>query len=185
VLNEVSKSYPPKWTRELVEHEITSWGGLTILEMADYTKSVKVIAHSAVQDIIDENWMGLLDPDLSYFRLFLSLPCPFFASYRYAKPSDGLDAKALPDENLSKYSQARRSSFVDHKENEATGLPTERKLTACEKLKVFYHAPVTKFMIYITTYLCFLAGYSMALLLRPGNDNYHGNRENNGGILMK
>lgn len=33
VLDEVAKSYPPKWTRVLVEHEFTNWGGLTILEV--------------------------------------------------------------------------------------------------------------------------------------------------------
>ena len=33
MLDEVAKSYPPKWTRVLVEHEFTNWGGLTILEV--------------------------------------------------------------------------------------------------------------------------------------------------------
>ena len=169
VLEEVAK-YDTEHVITLVNFKFNKWGGRTILEMADYVDAIELIAHPTVQDYIDVEWNGWLNADMSTLRTIMSLPCPFFASFRKSTPYDRWKRKNVKD--TRKKNRNRLQAFIDNKDS--TNKPDEsdkHQLDALTKCKYFYKAPLIKFWIYTIMYGAFLFSYVCALLLKGNAEN--------------
>ncbi|KAL5258667.1 hypothetical protein ACHWQZ_G009211 [Mnemiopsis leidyi] len=169
VLDEVSKC-ENEHVVTLVNFKFDEWGGRTILEMADYIDAIELIAHPTIQDYIDVEWNGWLNPDMSTVRTIMSLPCPFLASFRKYTSNDHRKRKNVKDSK--KKSRNRRQAFIENSENSTEPDDTDKmQLDALTKCKYFYKAPLIKFWIYTIMYGWFLFAYICALLLRGDAEN--------------
>ena len=161
VLEEVAE-YQTEHVIALINFKFVSWGGRTILEMADYVNAVNIIAHPTIQDYIDIEWNGWLDSDMSTPRMILSICCPLLASFRDVTPFDKWKQKNLQ----SKKQKVRdsREAFIDRGIGQDDSEACE-KLSILKKCQYFYKAPITKFTIYSIVNGMFLFAYAFALLV--------------------
>ncbi|XP_063680838.1 transient receptor potential cation channel subfamily M member 2-like isoform X3 [Bolinopsis microptera] len=175
VLEEVAE-YQTEHVIALINFKFVSWGGRTILEMADYVNAVNIIAHPTIQDYIDIEWNGWLDSDMSTLRMIVSILCPLLASFRDVTPFDKWKQKNLQ----SKKQKVRdsREAFIDRGIGQDDSEACE-KLGILTKCRYFYKAPITKFTIYSIVNGFFLMSYVFALLLA---DRQSTSAENCGGF---
>lgn len=168
VLENVSKGYKTQHFQELITFEFDQWGGRNILEIADYVDAVNVIAQDKIQEYIQQEWMGWLDGDTSYFRVIVSIPFPFLALKAFRNPT-AMDNKKYIELNEAEIDNtSKKQNFIDGADNLEDR--TKLKLSTLEKIKCFYKAPITKFILYMLMYFAFLFTYMVALLLTDKMD---------------
>lgn len=166
VLEEVS-GYKIEHVIALINFKFDSWGGKTILEMADYVDAVNIIAHPIIQDYIDVEWNGWLDSDMSLPRLIVSCICPAAASFRDVTPFDRWKKRNL--QSTRQKSRDSRMAFID-RGSVQDEIQQNEKLGTFTKWRCFYKAPITKFTIYSVVYIAFLFSYVCALMLSNRQD---------------
>ena len=168
IVEEASKNYPAHWVDSLITHSYFNWGGKTLLQVADFTDASTFISHTAIQDYVTKQWMGKLDPDMTYKAIALSIFVPVFASFRKLTISEVHD-KMISKETDEK--ERQRKAFVSKKEDETRAMLTKKtsnkKLNLAQKVYYFYSAPIVKFLIYLMTYFSIMLVYTLALLGQP------------------
>ena len=168
IIDEASKNYSVLWVESLLTHTYYRFGGRDLLQVADYIGAYHFISHAAIQDYITRIWMGMLEPDMKYWKIFLTLPFPFFASFRKRTVNDLSNSEAIQEGDEF---EMRKMTFIGEKGNLDNETDVKQPLTIPEKIILYYSAPVVKFFVYLLLYAGFLLFYCNALLIKPEDND--------------
>ncbi|KAL5264254.1 hypothetical protein ACHWQZ_G005374 [Mnemiopsis leidyi] len=186
IVDEVSHDYPVKWVTSLITHNYYNWGGKNLLQIADYTECHLFISHDSIQDYLTGEWMGMLEPDMTYWNIVFTIPFPFLASFRKISDSE-IQNKMISKETDEM--ERKKMAFISEKAVEGTERvettePGKRRLNLLQRMYHFYNAPVVKFFIYILMYFAFLACFAYALLVKQETKGRASNKMDNAELVV-
>ncbi|XP_063676997.1 transient receptor potential cation channel subfamily M member 2-like [Bolinopsis microptera] len=149
-------------------------------DIADYTDCYLFISHDSIQDYLTGEWMGMLEPDMTYWNIVFTIPFPFLASFR--KISDSEIQNKMISKEIDEM-ERKKMAFVSKKTVEGTTgkdpvQQGQRRLNLLQRMYHFYNAPVVKFFIYILMYFAFLVSFSYALLIKQPKTRASGTMDN-------
>ncbi|KAK7475589.1 hypothetical protein BaRGS_00033178, partial [Batillaria attramentaria] len=124
-------------TQDLLVRKLQQWGNASCVLIALKSSNKRFISQSACQALGRSVWNGKVSPDTCFWK------------------------------DPGKEKSSARTACCSHSPVAQRGMPSsENKMTACEKVKEFYTAPMAIFSLNFVAYLVFLSLYSYLLLVK-------------------
>ncbi|KAK7469456.1 hypothetical protein BaRGS_00036522, partial [Batillaria attramentaria] len=154
-------------TQDLLVRNLRQWGNASCVLIALKSSNKRFISHSACQALGRSVWNGKVSPDTSFRRWFACLLLPVLVRnfIRFQALPSAEDKAGFP---LSRFDSAKEKTLPRAPSQTTTSYSVARQqeMTACQKVKEFYTAPMAIFCLNFTTYLVFLSLYSYLLLIK-------------------
>ncbi|XP_022084602.1 transient receptor potential cation channel subfamily M member 2-like isoform X2 [Acanthaster planci] len=178
-------------TSLLLVRNLPDWGNSTCLDLAAAARNKQFIAHAAVQNLLNELWMGRLSLRTGLFKIWTSIFFPFLICCVVTFMSK--EDPRVPARRISKDSSGNRETHDDLTRSKSgcqtTSYQTcntddaddtgsvktymthvtyrqheEDGLPCWYKMKLFYEAPVISFRLNMISHFLFLGLFSYILL---------------------
>ena len=131
------------------------WGNRTLLEIADGSNCEKLMAHDAVQDLLDRVWFGGVEPCAAKWKVFVCFFCPFLVPLLMTPSKDKLIDRV----------SFWQSGYCYGLCNEHPSDP-QQDFRSFHLIINFMLSPVYCFYLNLASYLAFLGLFAYVLLTR-------------------
>lgn len=160
-LNILSLSYDDDVSKSenILVSEISEFGGITALQAAVSSQSLKIVGHSCVQGLLSRIWYNHLSPYNLFINIFICLFIPFLAPIllNYKESNEFYRKQAVYSKSNGQIDAAFHESY------EKTN-PTNEKPSYLRNIYYFYKTPLVKFVYYQAFYVLFLLLFSYVML---------------------